>query len=348
MKCDKRQQKISRYVLQILSPKEMSELEAHLSRCPACWGQLEQEKAIQNAINGMGSVSAPDGFNQAVWRKINTPVYTPELKNRFKWLPVTAGAMALATAVFAVVAYRVFISPQVRPVESKTVVSLEKGTVQSADAVFCEGVAAKTIVGEKIEKKIKITKQFLPKEDVKIEVTAAEQIRIDSSTVVLTPGVPVAGSFVRGPAKDARTDQTGKPAFQRPEKLSHQPAGSIPASEPIRRSAASSGTPQIADSATLVSAIRHVRIYNNKIHSNRGEKVRLEFTMVLPGRVSAGVFSKEGRLVKDLMDRQLASGEQHLEWDGTDRHGQKSASGIYILVLSGDIETRRFKLVVVK
>ena len=94
--------------------------------------------------------------------------------------------------------------------------------------------------------------------------------------------------------------------------------------------------------------MRQVRLLKNKIHINRNEKTRLEILLAEPAQVQARVFSRKGRLVKKIIDQELPAGTHVLEWDGSTESGGKTASGIYMLVISGDIEKKRFKIAVIK
>jgi flagellar hook assembly protein FlgD len=60
------------------------------------------------------------------------------------------------------------------------------------------------------------------------------------------------------------------------------------------------------------------------------------------------IFSREGKLVKTILENNLSSGSYVFEWNGTSKSGNKVASGIYLLVIRGALGEQRFKLVVIK
>ena len=48
------------------------------------------------------------------------------------------------------------------------------------------------------------------------------------------------------------------------------------------------------------------------------------------------------------MDQEMPAGAHAVEWDGTTAGGGNAASGIYLLVMSGDIPEKRFKIAVIR
>jgi hypothetical protein len=74
----------------------------------------------------------------------------------------------------------------------------------------------------------------------------------------------------------------------------------------------------------------------------------ISFDLPTRGRVSLQVFDVQGRFVATLADRVFSAGRHQVNWDGTDEHGQRVASGVYFYRLSttGQVESR--KMVVLK
>jgi len=59
----------------------------------------------------------------------------------------------------------------------------------------------------------------------------------------------------------------------------------------------------------------------------------IRFSLAQAGPVSLKIYDITGGLVHTLSEADLAAGEYHLGWDGTDRLGRHLASGVYFCVL---------------
>jgi hypothetical protein len=65
----------------------------------------------------------------------------------------------------------------------------------------------------------------------------------------------------------------------------------------------------------------------------------LSFLLEAPARVVLRIHDAGGRLVRTLLDRELAAGQQRVDWDGRDDHGALAPAGAYILDLrAGDLQ----------
>ncbi len=71
------------------------------------------------------------------------------------------------------------------------------------------------------------------------------------------------------------------------------------------------------------------------------------FNLPRAARATLTVYDALGRVVKTLVDADLAQGEHRAAWDGTAANGDKVASGVYFYELSSDGSTKARKLVVI-
>lgn len=71
---------------------------------------------------------------------------------------------------------------------------------------------------------------------------------------------------------------------------------------------------------------------------------KLQFSIDANTNVSAGVFTKNGQIIKMLFSGMLSKGQYHLEWDGSDESGKPVDNGEYIgFVVAGEkYELHRF------
>lgn len=65
-------------------------------------------------------------------------------------------------------------------------------------------------------------------------------------------------------------------------------------------------------------------------------------------RVLLAVYDLRGRLVKTLMDADLAGGTYSLVWEGRDNSGRKMSSGVYFLRLRSGAESMMRKMILLK
>jgi len=75
---------------------------------------------------------------------------------------------------------------------------------------------------------------------------------------------------------------------------------------------------------------------------------RIGFELPRPGRVQVDVFDTRGRLVRHLLDQSLPAGAHSVVWDGRDRSGQTSASGVYWYRVQSSGEEQSRKMVLVR
>lgn len=73
-----------------------------------------------------------------------------------------------------------------------------------------------------------------------------------------------------------------------------------------------------------------------------GSATRIVFRLPAPTRVNVNVYDVEGRLVRTLVDRTLAAGEQSVSWDGRANDGSRAGAGIFFYSFrAGDLQETR-------
>jgi hypothetical protein len=71
----------------------------------------------------------------------------------------------------------------------------------------------------------------------------------------------------------------------------------------------------------------------------------VEFSVARPGSVRLSVYDIAGRLVRVLVDEELAPGEHVTSWDGTDAAGERVTGGVYFTRLEAPGATQTKKTV---
>jgi hypothetical protein len=74
----------------------------------------------------------------------------------------------------------------------------------------------------------------------------------------------------------------------------------------------------------------------------------ISFDLPHAQRSSLAVFDLRGRLVRTLVDQDLAAGPHRVQWDGRDKAGVPVASGVYFARLRAGGEQRQQRMVVVR
>lgn len=74
----------------------------------------------------------------------------------------------------------------------------------------------------------------------------------------------------------------------------------------------------------------------------------IRFELERPSRARLRIFDAAGRLVRTILDEQVAAGSHARVWDGRDEQGREAASGIYFYELDADGRRLSSKLVQVK
>jgi hypothetical protein len=70
----------------------------------------------------------------------------------------------------------------------------------------------------------------------------------------------------------------------------------------------------------------------------------MRFTLRTAGHVDLDLYDVAGHRVRQLASRSFPAGQHALRWDGADDHGNRVASGIYLLSLRADGVTRTMKV----
>lgn len=75
---------------------------------------------------------------------------------------------------------------------------------------------------------------------------------------------------------------------------------------------------------------------------------RISYELSAAGPVSIAVYDIQGRLVKQLVDRDQAAGTHAVTWDGTDQAGRRVASGTYLYRMAKDGQVQARKMLLIK
>jgi hypothetical protein len=106
--------------------------------------------------------------------------------------------------------------------------------------------------------------------------------------------------------------------------------------------ATTSDVTEVTDSAPLRTAL-----YPN-VPNPFNPSTEVHFTLAAAGHVRLTVHDLAGRLVRTLVDGQLAAGRQHVGWNGCDDEGQQVASGVYVCRLEAAGHREMTRMVLVK
>jgi len=326
MNCTRWRKMLSQARDEKLSPVQSERLHRHLSGCPACTRAQTLDTRLAEVFASEPAPTAPQGFNQAVWRRIaaaETATVRPARAGRKVGWPVwVASAAVAAAAAWLTVTW--LQSPgergpaRVGPAEIQAERPAPAGSAQSVR---------------------------------KPQPRALQPMAVRP----LTPG----GQERRGPGPQPAPEpqRVAAPAAPAPAfepARGTQPAKPAPVAAMARAAKPAGGNPlgaAAAGPATGVKAAAQngtVRIFQNKLNLQRGEKARLEFQLGGQGRVSARIFTRDGRLVKSLLDQDLGAGTHAVEWDGSSETAGKVAAGVYVLVWKHGQDEQRFKLAVIK
>ncbi|MEX0736654.1 MAG: FlgD immunoglobulin-like domain containing protein, partial [Bacteroidota bacterium] len=74
----------------------------------------------------------------------------------------------------------------------------------------------------------------------------------------------------------------------------------------------------------------------------------IEFDLAVRGEVTIRVYDLSGRLVKEVLRRELAAGRHRARWDGSDAMGRRAASGTYLAVVQHGKQKKALKLQLLK
>ncbi len=93
---------------------------------------------------------------------------------------------------------------------------------------------------------------------------------------------------------------------------------------------------------TPVDQVRQIRNYPNPFMGF----TTIKFAIPEPMHVQMAVYDVRGRLVAEIIDSRMEAGVHTAQWNGTDRHGARVASGLYFcrLIAGEQVRTRKMML----
>jgi YVTN family beta-propeller protein len=77
-------------------------------------------------------------------------------------------------------------------------------------------------------------------------------------------------------------------------------------------------------------------------------ETRLTFELTHSNRVDFNIISTSGRIVRELVNRDLPAGLHSFTWDSTDQNGKPVASGLYFAVLKTNASTQMIKMTLLR
>lgn len=87
----------------------------------------------------------------------------------------------------------------------------------------------------------------------------------------------------------------------------------------------------------------------NKFNPSKGESATVTFYNTEAGFITARVFDRSGRVVRNLLSGHFNPGDVSLKWDGKDDGGQSVSAGMYHLLIERDSKfLRKLSMIVVK
>jgi Metallo-peptidase family M12B Reprolysin-like/FlgD Ig-like domain len=97
----------------------------------------------------------------------------------------------------------------------------------------------------------------------------------------------------------------------------------------------------VPDGKPLVASIAN---YPNPFNP----QTKIEFTLEKPGKASVRIYDVQGRLVRTLVDEDLAAGHHSRDWTGKDKNGSVVASGVYLALFEYPGGAARQRMVLLK
>ena len=79
-----------------------------------------------------------------------------------------------------------------------------------------------------------------------------------------------------------------------------------------------------------------------------GSSTVIAFSLPKESKVTLAIYDITGRMVKNLVDREMGAGNHTLRWDGKDQTGREVTSGIYFYRLKAGDFTQTNKMVVLR
>ncbi|NTV51599.1 MAG: hypothetical protein HGA76_01095 [Candidatus Firestonebacteria bacterium] len=309
-----------------LTSAETAVFAAHCRSCPACLRASGQARRIDDWLRQSAQRRAPEGFNQGVWDRIQALPSAVGLRR--SWLPAWSAAGLLAALTVAGFAAYSAWHPQSAGKATEVVRLPESGalipapTAAAAQATSAPAAQrAETLVSRKA-------------------VHPPRHIRAEKEAVETT-------------SKFALMTSKRRPALPEPPHASRAesfaPAvreGGGALAEPAR---AAAGLGNGAPAGSLLRLLPgSVQVRPNTIHPTRGERILLEVNPETPGHLEARIYTREGRLVRTLVDTDIAPGYHAWDWDGTNDRQENVSGGIFILQVRGNVPDRKFKLAVIR
>ncbi|MGD9823448.1 anti-sigma factor family protein [Desulfobacter sp.] len=99
MECKQVQRRLTAWSDHEIPGDDAVALEVHLGACPACRARAESLKALIRALDGLGAVSAPEGFSRHVCRAARAGMESVDMAQWWHHLSLTWRGMVCGMAM---------------------------------------------------------------------------------------------------------------------------------------------------------------------------------------------------------------------------------------------------------
>jgi len=348
VKCKAWRKLISLSLDEQLTGKELLKLNAHLQSCSDCSNYLQATQMHQAALKELSHHQAPYQFNQAIWRKIEQPGPAQFVLPK-RWGLAFAG-VAMATITLVLISKtNIFQSQPIQEIKQVKQIQMPISVVNKTKSSMLSkpAVAVKSDLAVESTQVI-ITLAKLPMQPV-VEQTNKSKAQLEPG-IKMGEQVPLTVSkpksiLAKNKSKVFAKRFSGK-------KTAHQKQVSARGKSTL--SSTNSDTTAVG---TLVDATHTpdipvlsalVKVMNNKIRINQQDKMGIQISLGHPTDLVLKIYNRKGKMIKTLHEGILSTGSHNFEWDGTAGHGESVASGIYVLMIAGDIKPQKYKIAVIK
>jgi len=104
----------------------------------------------------------------------------------------------------------------------------------------------------------------------------------------------------------------------------------------------------LSNAINLTTNEAALHAYNNIFNPARGEKATVKYEVQSAGHVTLRLYTLNGTLVGTLFDGDVPAGKGSVDWAGQNSAGNRVASGVYLLHMTGPGVSKTQKIVVVK
>ena len=318
--CKNRQHLVSYFYGELPANKKKL-LRNHIGKCRHCRMVL---KEISRLDEGSRKIPVPH-ITDREWETIEERVHK---KPGLKWKPVLVGASLAAAAIAAIVIIDKFTPP------TETSATIAEASLTEAICVPSPSMGEGKGEGEGTDIEVLAKDSPQPRRGGPLRPPDAEGgpgITKAAAEVADTPNEsPLGFQGAAAQAPKAAASGGSKPSGV----VAAQPAGHIPE--------------RAVFTPTPITQKDKVVIKHNRINPSLGEKMTVSVKSDTPELISIGIYSKSGKRVRTLVEKEVPTGIHEFRWDGSNDSGSVSASGIYFIVIEAPGFKLKEKAVIIK